>query len=548
MSSEAANNGAVTSGSAPNLTPGVPATPVLECANIAKSFGPTRAIVDASIDVRAGEVHAVLGENGSGKSTLVKILSSVQRPDSGSIQLHPRERSTSRAHRTVATVFQEVLVVAVQSVVENVWLGTDGVFGRVLPDREKRQIAAEVLTRLCGRTIDLDAPITALSLSDQQACCIARALVREPDLLILDEATSALDLGTRDRFFDVIRELRAAGMGAIFISHRMDELLEIADRITVMRSGSTIATVDRDTATIDGLVTLMTGNVVVDGQRDRAAAAQHRDRVVLIADRLSLTRDAAPMNLELRAGEIIGIAGLEGHGQESLLLALWGGASAGGEVRRVDGDRETVVRSHRQAARRGIAYVPRDRRKASIFPSLPIIENFAVTTLEADARAGLLSMKAQRERFQQYRDSLAIRLGRPDDAITTLSGGNQQKVILARWLATEPEVLLLNDPTRGIDVGAKHDVYELLRERADAGAAIVLLSSELEEHLSLVDRVIVMREHAVFAEFAGEQITREALVAAYFGVGHEAGASDAPDGDHKPHRGPTLGVEKELRK
>ncbi len=496
--------------------------PVLTCAGIAKSFGPTRAIVEASLSVRAGEVHAVLGENGSGKSTLVKILSFIQKADSGEVDLRPRELSTSSVHRTVATVFQEVLVVAAQSVLENVWLGVDGVFGLALPARERRRIAGEILLRLCGRDLDLDAPVTSLSLSDQQACCIARALVREPDLLVLDEATSALDLGTRDRFFNIIRELRAGGMGAIFISHRMDELLEIADRITVMRSGSTIATVDRADATIEQLVTLMTGNAVAEASATRPVRSIEDAAPVLVAEGIALAPDAESIDLELRAGEILGIAGLEGHGQEAMLLALWGGRIERGEVRRIAGGRSYPLRSHRQAARRGVAYVPRDRRKASIFPSLPIIENFAVTTLEADTRAGLLSAKSRQRRFDRYREELGIRLGRPDDAITTLSGGNQQKVILARWLATEPEVLLLNDPTRGIDVGAKQDIYELLRESAEEGAAVVLLSSELEEHLTLVDRVLVMREHSVFASFSGDEITREALVSAFFGVGKES--------------------------
>jgi ABC-type sugar transport system ATPase subunit len=288
-----------------------------------------------------------------------------------------------------------------------------------------------------------------------------------------------------------------------------------------MRSGSTIATVDRAEATIEQLVTLMTGNAVSEASSARAARPAAESRPVLVASGVALAPEAEPIDLELRSGEIIGIAGLEGHGQESLLLALWGGRVERGEVRRVDGERSHALRSHRQAARRGVAYVPRDRRKASIFPSLPIIENFAVTTLAADSRGGLLSAKSRQRRFDRYRERLGIRLGRPDDAITTLSGGNQQKVILARWLATEPEVLLLNDPTRGIDVGAKHDIYGLLRESADAGSAVVLLSSELEEHLTLVDRVLVMREHGVFASFRGDEITREALVSAFFGVGKE---------------------------
>ncbi len=496
---------------------------LLRCSGITKSFGPTRALSAAALEVRSGEVHAILGENGSGKSTLVKILSQVQRADEGVVEIEPRVRTVDRVHRTVATVFQEVLVVAGQSVVDNVWLGADGVFGSPLSRKAKHAAAGDILQKLCGGTIDLDAPVSRLSLSDQQACCIARALVRDPDLLILDEATSALDLQTRDRFFEMLRDLRANGMGTIFISHRMDELLGISDRITVMRSGQTIATVERADATAEALVHLMTGEERQELMVSRRPAFGGGGQTVLRAQGLVLNGGAAPINLEVRAGEIIGVAGLEGHGQERLLLALWGdGGEAGTVTHHESTGAETRLRSSRQAARCGVAYVPRDRRKASIFAPLSIVENFAITTLGADARLGLISPRRRAQRFQTFEHQLAIRLGRHEDAITTLSGGNQQKAILARWLATGPNVLLLNDPTRGIDLGAKSDIYALLRAFADNGAAIVMLSSELEEHLSLMDRVVVMRENSTFDEFAGDRITREHLVSAFFGVEKEA--------------------------
>lgn len=499
------------------------AVPVLlECRNLAKSFGPTRAVVDASMTVRSGEVHSVLGENGSGKSTFVKMVSGIREPDSGSIEFTPLDRTTSAAHRGIATVFQEVLVVASQSVLENVWLGVDGVFRTTPSASEKRRIADALLQRLCGRKLQLDAPVGTLSLSDQQACCIARALVREPDLLILDEATSALDLSTRDRFFEILREMCAEGMGAIFISHRMDELLDISDRITVMRSGRTVDLVDREEATVDGLVRSMTG-----GSHDtQLELLQREERAgsepLLHVDEVVLAVGAAPIDLEIRAGEIVGIAGLEGHGQEDLLLAMWGHGAISGRVRRVrEGKAEVALRSPRHAARNGVAYVPRDRRRASIFPTLSILENFAMTTLGADSVLGVVRPKARRQRFQQYRDALAIKLGNPNDGITTLSGGNQQKVILSRWLATGPDVLLLNDPTRGIDLGAKNDIYRLLRKVTEEGAAVVMLSSELEEHLNVMDRVVVMRENAVSAEFDAADVTRERLVSAFFGMNEE---------------------------
>jgi ABC-type sugar transport system ATPase subunit len=421
----------------------------------------------------------------------VKLLAGVHRPDRGEIAIgeltvghlaYPKE--SLRAG--IATVFQEVLVVEPRSVLENVWVGTDGLFRDRTPVAAKRERATAILAELLATPPPLDLPAEALSLSDRQACCIARALVRRPRILILDEATSALDVATRDRLFALLRRRAGEGVGVIFISHRMDEIAELGDRCTVMRSGETVATLERDGASTEQLVRLMTG-------AEHLAPAAAREQ----AERREPGRTLfGHGGLEVRAGEMIGLAGLEGHGQDDFLKELW----------RVGG--EAGVRT---------AYVPRERRAEGLFESKSVRENFGLPTLGRDVRHGVLSHARTRERLGRYTDRLRITMHDPEDQITTLSGGNQQKVVMARWLATDPEVLLLNDPTRGVDLGAKRDLYALLAELTAQGLAVVMLSSELDEHVELMDRVVVFREHEPFCEIERSKLTRQMLVSAFFG-------------------------------
>jgi ABC-type sugar transport system ATPase subunit len=502
----------------------------------AKAFGATRALRDCSFELRAGEVHALVGENGSGKSTLVKILSGVHVPDSGRVEVAGAEvqlRSPKAAQdRGIATVFQEVLVARDCSVLDNVWLGADATWRAKIPGREKRRLAKAALEELLGRPVDLGAAIDELSLSDRQACCIVRALLRKPRVLVLDEATSALDVATRDRLFALIGRLVADGVGVVFITHRMDEIEQIGDRITVMRSGETVASLDRRGSTTQQLVRLMTGadELVTTASREAAPAASRIGEPLLSARGVRLRPGGRPIDLQVRAGEVIGLAGLEGHGQNEFLEALWGEHTSGGEVIRHSPGGETVIRSPVHAANCDIAYVPRERGLDSLLPWMTIRENFALPTLAADTRAGWLSPRSSRRRLNQYVDRMQIVLGSPEDAITTLSGGNQQRVIIARWLAFGPKVLLLNDPTRGIDINAKRDLYALFTALANEGLAVVMLSTELDEHVELMDRVLVFREHELSRELDRDELSREALVAAFFGDGGDApGDQDGAD-------------------
>jgi ABC-type sugar transport system ATPase subunit len=496
---------------------------LLRVQHLAKAFGPTQALRDLSLELRRGEVLSIMGENASGKSTLVKILSGVHRPDSGTIELGgqplPPLHSPRQAQAIgIATVFQEILVVPQQPVLTNIWLGTDGLLRRRVPPEQRRARGRAVLTELIDDP-SLHVPVGSLSLSDRQAVCLARALVREPRILILDEATSTLDVATRDRLFAVIRRLRAAGTGILFISHRMEEVEEIADRVTIVRSGEDVATLGRGEADVRRMVALMTGTKE-GGQELRQvpdSSARAQDDVVVRVSGVRLREHAAPIQAEIRAGELVGVAGLEGHGQDRFLRVLAGDPPADGEVVSLANGQAKTLRSPADALASGIAYVPKDRRGEGIFETRSILENFQVATLEMDRRLGLLRRSLTERRFDSYAKLMRIVTGHRSNAITSLSGGTQQKVLIARWLATDPRVLLLNDPTRGVDVGTKNDIYGVLTEAASRGVAVVMLSTEAIELVELMDRVLVFREGELHRELRRGEFTNARLVASYFG-------------------------------
>ena len=500
---------------------------ILEVSAVAKAYGETRALTSCSLTLRRGETLVLMGENGSGKSTLIKILSGLVRPDQGAIVVagsaHPGFATPSAARRLgIATVFQEVLLVPGLSVLDNVQLGLDGLVQRRDQSAHRRAQIEAYLARLLDQDIDVETPVGSLGLGIRQVCAIVRALMQAPRVLLLDEATSALDFRVRDRLFEIIRELRTAGVATAYISHRMDEVETIADRVTVLRSGSTVSTLDRSEATPATLFRLMSG-VATPLAAGRTVARAHaaNSSFAIAVDGVVLREGAEPLDAKLRAGEVVGLGGLEGHGQElflETLAGLW--RPFAGSVSAIREDATRAIANGNDAAAMGVAYVPRDRKSEGIFAPLSVLDNFVMPSISRDSRWGLLSIRGMIRRYRTFAEAFAIKAPRSSLRITSLSGGNQQKLLIARWLATEPHVLLLNDPTRGVDHATKQDIYAKLHEIAARGIAIVMLSTEVDELLTHMDRVMVFREGTLFTEFGRDDLDRQRLIASFFGREH----------------------------
>ncbi|HET9518087.1 MAG TPA: sugar ABC transporter ATP-binding protein, partial [Actinoplanes sp.] len=478
----------------PNRVAGRPAGVELQVVGLAKAFGHTLALDDCSLQLRGGQVQGLVGENGSGKSTLAKIIAGVHRPDRGTIELDGRTLAGFRSPRQalqagIAVVHQDLLLARGRPLLDNILLGPGPLLHTDAEQRRHRSRATAVLQQLTGAEPDLDRPVERLPLSHRHACCVARALARSPRILLLDEPSACLDLEMRERLLAVLRDFADAGNCAVVISHRLDEIEQAADLVTVLRAGRTVATLARGETSPDNLLRHMAPSLGrADGQtRPRRIPGD----VVLRAHGIRLRPDGPPVELALRAGETVGIAGLDGNGQDAFLRALRGEHPHGGVVTREVGGRSVPIRSLRAAAHAGIAYVPGDRAGEGVFGSRPAWENFALPTLRRDTVAGWLRPAAGARRLATYVSRLRIRLAAAAAPIRTLSGGNQQKVVFARWLAFGPAILLLDDPTRGVDPGTKRDVHQLLAELAADAVAIVLLSTELDELVRVADRVLV---------------------------------------------------------
>jgi ABC-type sugar transport system ATPase subunit len=495
---------------------------VVEARALSKRFGATKAVVDGSLSVAAGEIVALLGENGSGKSTLVKLLSGVLTPDQGEITVAGRPvrlRSPKAAlDAGIVTVFQEILAARDRSVLDNLWLGNGSPNRSRAAVARRRELAAEAWRSLTGSDLDLDQPVGQLTLMQQQICVIVRALLRTPKLLILDEATSTLDVTLRDRLFDELRRRCAEGMACLFISHRMDEVMTIADGFAALRSGQVVGTRRRGETDAEELIRLISGRDVGLGAPVRTARSTRENVTAVQLEGVRLRPGSQPFDAVVRRGEIVGLAGLEGHGQDELIKALAGlHRLHEGRLLIRHGEDLRPVSGYRNGVADGVVYVPRDRKVEGMADVLPIIDNYSVPTLRQDRRFGFLRPRLTRSRFRRDAATVNFKPGK-QDSIGRLSGGNQQKVIIARWLAAQPEVILLNDPTRGVDLKTKHELYEVFRGLAATGVAVVMLSSEVDELVHLMDRVLVFHDGDLSAELDGTAVTGEALVSAYFGA------------------------------
>jgi inositol transport system ATP-binding protein len=495
--------------------------PLLRVTGIAKRYPGVQALDDVSFELRAGEIHGLLGENGAGKSTLLKILSGAETADAGTIAIDGRQQTFTSPQDAqalgIATIYQELNLLPNLSVAENVFIGREP-GSRVFVSWRRLAEDTRALMNRIGLRIDPMTEVRDLSVAEQQMVEIARALSSEARLIIMDEPTSALSEAEVERLFAIVRELREQGLGIIFVTHRLDEVMRICDRATVLRDGRRVGTRAVAELSVDDLIRMMVGRSMA--QLFTPLAPREVGDVILEVEGMSrrgnlLDPHASVLDdihLVVRRGEILGIAGLMGSGRTELARSIFGAdAFQTGRIL-IDGS-EVTVRSPEDAIRAGIGLVPEDRKQQALFLSLAVRSNLSLAALGRLARfGGFVDETAEAALVERFRVSLNIRMAGPDQLIANLSGGNQQKVVLARWLALEPKILIVDEPTRGIDVAAKAEVHQLLDRMARAGIAIVAISSELPEILAIADRILTMREGRITGEIARVAASEERLM------------------------------------
>jgi ribose transport system ATP-binding protein len=505
--------------------------PLLELDGIDKRYGGVRALEGARFSCARGRIHALLGENGAGKSTLIKIMAGVVQPDTGRLVLEGRERRFVHPQEAVsagiACIFQELSLLPDLSVADNICI-TDPPrrLGFAIDRRAQRRIAEAALERAGAADIHPLTPVRELPLSRRQLVEIAKALSRQPKLLILDEATSALSAADVQRVFDLLTRLRAEGLAIVYISHRMKEIAALADDCSVFRNGRHVASFAAGTRSDAQIVEMMIGRDIAHAYPPKPAAPPPGAEPLLRTRALAWGERLRGIDLEARAGEVVGLGGLDGQGQREFFLALFGVlAGVQGEV--VVHGRAGAPRSPREAKgeRFRIALAPEDRKTDGLMLQMSVRDNLGFAALPRLFPSGVIAAAAERAACQAQLRQLEIKAPDPDDAVGTLSGGNQQKVVIGKWLMTQPRLVLLSDPTRGIDVGTKQELYALLRRLADEGACVLLYSTDYAELIGCCDRVAVFREGRIVSWLQGEGLTEKALIAHALGMAHEPAAA-----------------------
>ncbi|GAA0225078.1 sugar ABC transporter ATP-binding protein [Saccharothrix mutabilis subsp. mutabilis] len=460
---------------------------LLEARNIGKSFTGVRALDGVDFDVRPGEVHVLLGENGAGKSTLVKVLAGVHAPDQGTVE----------RHGSLAVIHQELTLVPQLSVAENLFLGRPPRRFGIVDKARMRQDAGALLDRV-GLAVDPTTPVADLGIAQQQMVEIARALSLNAQLLVLDEPTAVLTDTETDRLLGIMSELRAQGVGLVFITHHLDEIRRVADRITVLRDGRSVGTLP-GTATVEHMIELMVGRTI-DEQYPRRRTEP--GEVLFKVEGLTRRGAFRDVSFHVRAGEVVGVAGLVGAGRTEVVRAAFGVDPYDSGTVEVAG-RKVPAHDVRAAVRAGLGLVPEDRKGQGLVLTSTVADNLGLVTLKASTRAGLVDRRGQRERAAEMAKSLRVKASGLGQPVRELSGGNQQKVVIGKWLLADPRVLVLDEPTRGVDVGAKVEIYELVNRMTAAGRAVVLVSSDLPEVIGMSDRVVVMAHGRVAGELPG---------------------------------------------
>ncbi|MEU3506380.1 sugar ABC transporter ATP-binding protein [Streptomyces longwoodensis] len=492
---------------------------VLEAVGVGKRFAGVVALDDVSLTLRRGEIHALVGENGAGKSTLIKVLTGVHRPDSGELRLGGEPVSFARPHEAqqagVSTIYQEVNLVPMMSVARNIFLGREPRNRLRLIDFPRMHREAADLLAGFGVTADVRRPLNTLGVGTQQMVALARAVSVRARVVVMDEPTSALEPREVETLFRVIEDLHSRDIAILYVSHRMDELYRICERVTVLRDGRLVHTGDLAGLDRTQLVSMMLGREVSEVRRHGVTqfGGPHdaAREPVLTAEGLSRRHLLDGVSLHLRPGEVLGLGGLLGSGRTETAKALAGALPLDSGTVTVGG-RELRRPSPAAAIRAGISLLSEDRKAEGIVPGLSVRENIVLAAMPRLSRAGVVSRKQQDRIVRIFMERLRIKAAGPEQKVEELSGGNQQKVLLARWLCLEPKVLLLDEPTRGIDVGAKAEVQALIDELAQEGLAVLLISSDVEELVEGADRLVVLRGGAVAGELSGDLVTEADLL------------------------------------
>ncbi|TWV40423.1 sugar ABC transporter ATP-binding protein [Streptomyces misionensis] len=503
---------------------------IVEVAGVDKSFAGVHALRGVDFRLRPGEVHALIGENGAGKSTLIKVMTGVYRPDAGRIRLAGEDRAFRNPLEAqaagISTIYQEVNLVPLMSVARNLCLGREPRRFGLVDLRAMNRLAAETLKRY-GVDVDVSRPLGSLGLGAQQMVALARAVQIDARVVVMDEPTSSLEPREVETLFSVIRDLKRQGIAVVYVSHRLDELYAVCDRVTVMRDGAVVHTGEMAGLDRLRLISLMLGREMstVRAKGATAFGGEHERREgvpALRATGLTVRHRVHGVDVDIHRGEVVGLGGLLGAGRSETAKAITGALAADGGTVEVEGT-ALARRSPAAAIKAGVVMLAEDRKTEGILPNLSVRENISLALLPRLARAGVVSQAKQDEVVRFFMERLRIKASGPDQKVSDLSGGNQQKVLLARWLCLDPKVLLLDEPTRGIDVGAKAEVQALIDELAEQGLGVLLISSDLEELIEGSDRIVVLKDGRAVGHLQGDDVTEQAVL--------DTLATAGPDGE-----------------
>ncbi|KGP72378.1 sugar ABC transporter ATP-binding protein [Pontibacillus yanchengensis] len=492
--------------------------PIVEMNHIHKSFVGNKVLKDVHFDVKPGEIHALMGENGAGKSTMMKILTGIHKRDQGTVSVNGKEVAFSNPKEAekagIAVIHQELNIIPYLTVAQNMFLGKELKYGKtgVLKTKEMQQKTRERLQRL-GIDMDPDEEAGQLSVGKQQMVEIARAISTNAEVLVMDEPTAALTDREIEALFKVIRQLRDQGVGIVYISHRMEEIFSLCNRISVLRDGEYIGTKYSNETSFEEIVKMMVGREL--GQRFPDRTSEIGDTKLEVK---SLSRDGwfEDVSFSVRKGEILGVAGLMGAGRTEIMEALFGSRKTSNGQVFLDGQ-HLKIKHPKDSIEAGIGFITEDRKSEGLVLNLSIRENMALPMLSNLSNYGVLSNKSEQELVESLMSRLQVKATGPDQEVKSLSGGNQQKVVIGKWLGIEPKVLILDEPTRGVDIGAKKEIYHIMNELTERGVSIIMVSSELPEVLGMSDRILVIHEGKVATTLSREEADQEKIMQAATG-------------------------------